>query len=182
MATVDDLRDHLLDDAIELMQTLAIVTPLTTTANPETPVQSVLRRLLSRHVILVLTRMHAEAGTGPSGITASIDGVLEAAANTLLSAAQIDHFKTRRVALQKDMEPDGVSFMDIYLFRNTELAHSLHPHSTNRRGLSWNVINSFAEGTYKLVQDVEAELVKSGAPVLRTLVLSENCIRPGLAS
>jgi hypothetical protein len=112
--------------------------------------------------------MHAEAGTGPSGITASIDGVLDAA-NSLLSAAQIDHFKTRRVALQKDMEPDGVSFMDIYLFRNTELAHSLHPHSTNRRGLSWNVISSFAEGTYKLVQDVEAELVKSGARILRTL-------------
>jgi hypothetical protein len=39
MATVDDLRDHLFDDAIELMQTLAIVTPLTTIANLKTPAQ-----------------------------------------------------------------------------------------------------------------------------------------------
>jgi hypothetical protein len=170
MATVDDLRNHLLDDAIELMETLGIVTPLVTTANVKTPAQLLLRRLLARHVILVLTRMHATAGTGRSGITASIDGVLEAAAkNSLLSATEISQFKTRRAALQKDMEPDGVSFTDINLFRNTELAHSLHPHTANRPGLSWYVIHAFADGTYKLVQDMEAELVKSGAPALRTL-------------
>jgi hypothetical protein len=170
MAIVDDLRNHVLDDAIELMETLGVVTPLVTTAHVKTPAQLLLRRLLARHVILVLTRMHASAGTGRSGITASIDGVLEATAKTsLLSVAEINQFKTRRAALQKDMEPDGVSFADINLFRNTELAHSLHPHSANRSGLSWYVIHAFADGTYKLVQDMEDGLIKAGAAELRTL-------------
>jgi hypothetical protein len=170
MATVDDLRNHLLDDAVELMETLGIVTPLVTTTHVKTPAQLLLRRLLARHVILVLTRMHAAAGTGRSGITASIDGVLEAAAKaSLLSVAVIDNFKMRRAALQEDMEPDGVSFAGINLFRNTELAHSLHAHSTNRSGLSWYVIHAFADGTYKLVQDIEAELIKAGAATLRRL-------------
>lgn len=170
MATVDDLRSHLLDDAVELMETLGIVTPLVTTVNVKTPAQLLLRRLLTRHVILVLTRMHARAGTGRSGITASIDGVLEAAAKaSMLSVAEIEKFKTQCAALQKDMEPDGVSFADINLFRNSELAHSLHAHSANRSGLSWYVIHAFADGTYKLVQDIEAELVRAGAPTLRAL-------------
>lgn len=170
MATVDDLRNHVLDDAIELMETLGVVTPLVTSMNVKTPAQLLLRRLLARHVILVLTRMHAMAGTGRSGVTASIDGVLEAAAiASLLSPAEIQVLKLRRTALLKDMEPDGVSFADINLFRNTELAHSLHAHSANRSGLSWDVIHRFADGTYKLVQDIEAELVNAGAPTLRSL-------------
>jgi hypothetical protein len=170
MATVDDLRNHVLDDAVELMETLGIVTPLVTTATITAPAHLLLRRLLARHVILVLTRLHAPAGTGRSGITASINGVLDAAAKTsLLSTAEVDAFKTRRAALQKGMEPDGVSFADITLFRNTELAHSLHAHSASRSGLSWYVIHAFAEGTYGLVQELEAMLIKAGAPALRPL-------------
>jgi hypothetical protein len=61
------------------------------------------------------------------------------------SAAEIQHFKTRRTALLKDMQPDGVSFGDINLFRNTELA--LAPFTLS------------ADGTYQLVQDIEAELL-----------------------
>ena len=49
-------------------------------------------------------------------------------------------------ALLKDMQPDGVSFGDINLFRNTELAHSLHSRFPLME-------------TYKLVQDIEAELL-----------------------
>jgi hypothetical protein len=65
---------------------------------------------------------------------------------------------SRRAARQqKDMEPDGVSFGDINLFRNTELAHSLHAHSANRPA-SWYLIHAFAEGTYKLVQNIEPHL------------------------
>ena len=61
------------------------------------------------------------------------------------SAAEIQHFKTRRTALLKDMQPDGVSFGDINLVRNTELA--LAPFTLS------------ADGTYQLVQDIEAELL-----------------------
>jgi hypothetical protein len=170
-ATVDDLRKHVLDDAIELMETLGVVTPLVTTLNVEmTPAQLLLRRLLARHVILVLTRLHAAPGIGRSGTTASIDSVVEAAGkSSLLSPAEIDEFKRRRAALQMDMEPDGVSFAEINLFRNTELAHSLHAHTSHVPGLSWHVIHAFAEGTYKLVQDIEAALVKAGARTLSTL-------------
>jgi hypothetical protein len=127
MVTVDDLRKHVLDDAVELMETFGIVTPLVTTTKIATPAQLLLRRLLTRHVILVLTRLHAKAGKGQTGITASIDGVLEAVAKaSQLSPTEVDRFKMRRAGLQKDMEPDGVSFADIHLFRTTELAHSLH--------------------------------------------------------
>ncbi len=36
---MDDLRKHVLDDAVELMETLGIVTPLVTTANNSAPAQ-----------------------------------------------------------------------------------------------------------------------------------------------
>ena len=170
MASVDDLRKHVLDDAVELMETVGIVTPLVTTANISAPAQLLLRRLLSRHVILVLTRLHAKAGKGQTGITASIDGVLEAAAKASeLSPAEVGGFKIRRAALQKDMEPDGVSFADIHIFRNAELAHSLHAPAANFAGLSWYVIDTFARGTYELVRDIESALIKGGAPNIRAL-------------
>src|ERR1700722_6021536 len=38
MAVVDDLRSHVLDDAIELMETLGVVPPLVTAADVKTPV------------------------------------------------------------------------------------------------------------------------------------------------
>jgi len=105
MATVDDLRKHVLDDAVELMETAGIVTSLVTTANIVAPAQLLLRRLLPRIVILVLTRLHAKAGTGHTGTTASIDGVLDAVSTTSqLSPTEIAGFKTRRGALQKDMD------------------------------------------------------------------------------
>lgn len=94
--TVDDLRKHVLDDAVELMGTVGIVTPLTTRII-EAPAQLLLRRLLTRHVILVLDRLHAKAGQGQTGITASIDGILKAVAEaSQLSAAEVNGFKTRR--------------------------------------------------------------------------------------
>jgi len=171
MSTEDDLRKHVLDDAVELMETLGIVTPsVTTAANINAPAQLLLRRLLTRHVLLVLTRLHANAGKGQTGITASIDSVLEAAANaSRLTPAEIDRFKARRNALKKDMEPDGVSFADIQLFRTTELAHSLHAPGANSVGLSWYVIDEFARGTYELVKDIESVLMKAGAPDIRAL-------------
>src|SRR5579863_324516 len=170
MSTVDDLRKHVLDDAMELMETLGIVTPSVTTAKITAPAQLLLRRLLTRHVLLVLTRLHANAGKGQTGITASIDGVLEAVANaSQLTTTEIDSFKTRRDGLKKDMEPDGVSFADIQLFRTTELAHSLHAPGANSVGICWYVIDNFARGTYELVRDIESALLKGGAPRIRAL-------------
>jgi hypothetical protein len=60
MATINDLRKHVLDDAVELMETLGIVTPLATSAAIVAPAQLLLRRLLTGHVVLVLTRLHAK--------------------------------------------------------------------------------------------------------------------------
>jgi hypothetical protein len=170
MATLDELRKHVLDDAIELIEVLGVVTPLVTAADVRDPAKLLLRRLLARHVILVLTRLHAPAGTGRSGVTASIDSVLNAAAgSSLLSTTAADQFKMRRTTLKKDMEPDGVSFKDIHLFRNTELAHSLHAHVKNSRGVMWYVIDAFAEGTYNLINDIEDALIKAGAPMFCSL-------------
>lgn len=169
MATVDDLRKHVLDDASELIETFGIVTPLAS-ANVTAPPQLLLRRLLTRHVILVLTRLHAKAGAGRTGITASIDSVLEAIAKaSQLSPAEIDGFKKRRDALQNDMEPDGVRFVDLHLFRTSELAHSLHAPAVNRTGLSWHVIDTFCRATYELVRDIEGAVLKGGAAHIQTL-------------
>lgn len=67
------------------------------------------------------------------------------------------------------MEPDGVSFKDIHLFRTTELAHSLHAPAANFGSLSWYVIDAFACGTYELVRDIESALIKGGAPNILAL-------------
>ena len=118
----------------------------------------------------MLTRLHAKAGKGQTGITASIDGVLEAVAKaSKLNPAEIDGFKKRRDALQKDMELDGVRFADLNLFRTSELAHSLHAPAANRTGLSWSVIDTFSRGTYELVRDIEGAVIKGGAAHIQAL-------------
>ena len=166
---VEDLRKHVIDDALELIESLGIVTPLVT-HNISVPTQRFFRRLLTRNVILVLTRLHARSGKGPTGVTASIDAVLEAATKSAqMRAAEVDGFRTRREALLKDMELEGVGFWDLQLFRHSELAHSLHAPSANRTGLSWYVIVSFAHGTYKLVRDIEGALIKGGAVQIHAL-------------
>lgn len=172
MATINDLRKHVLDDAVELMETLGIVTPLATSAAIVAPAQLLLRRLLTGHVVLVLTRLHEKAGKGQTGITASIDGILEAVAvakASQLNPTEIDGFKARRDTLQKDMQPDGVSFADLHFFRTSELAHSVHAPVADRTGLSWAVINIFARGTYELVRDIEGALIEGGAVHIRAL-------------
>jgi len=164
--TLSDLRRHVLDDAVELLETLGVVEPLATSANVVSPGHLLLRRLLTRHVLLVLTRLHARKGKGPSGLTASIDGVLEAAQVSQLSRAQVDSFGNRREALKAETEREGVWFEDIHFFRTTELAHSIHAPGSMRAKLPWNVIYPFATGTYDLVREIESALVSAGAPVI----------------
>jgi hypothetical protein len=169
-ATVDDLRKHVTDDAFELMATVCLVTPLVTGARISDPTKLLLRRVLSRHVVLVLTRMHAHAGTGPTGVTASIQGVLDALrAGSRHRPAEIDAFTLRRRSLLTNMEADGVSLKDVTMFRNSELAHSLHAHDPAKADIGWPTINTLANGTNDLVRAIEEAVVASGGPVCRYL-------------
>jgi hypothetical protein len=138
------------------------------------PSHLLLRRLLTRNVLLVLTRLHATAAKGRTGIAASIDGVLDAAQGSLLDAAKAEAFKNRRQVLKSESEQNGVRVEDIYLFRNTELAHSLHAPASARPGLPWYAINPLSIGSYELVRDIETALVANGASVLQPLKPSES--------
>jgi hypothetical protein len=175
MAILDDLRKRMTDDAFELMATVGLVTPLVTgEVHPLNEPQLLLRRVLSRHVVLVLTRLHARAGTGRSGVTASIDALLDALpASSLLTPGAVAAFKTRREKLLTDMEADGVAAEDVNLFRNVELAHSLLAHNPQRADIAWPTMYALAQGTNELVRDIEADIVAGGGRAMRLLGAAE---------
>lgn len=169
MANVDDLRKHMLDDAIELMETLGMVDPLAQRADLPTPAHRFLRRILAQHATLIFTRLHSKAGKGRTGITASIDGVLEAAKQSpLFNPAEIAIFQDRREKLLNEMPADGVSIKQLNSFRNAELAHSLHPYQPIQPFPIY-VLHTFGDQTYEVVSDIENTLIKCGASTIRTL-------------
>ncbi|MGO9721217.1 MAG: hypothetical protein ACLPOA_11665, partial [Methylocella sp.] len=169
MASVNDLRKHVLDDAVELMETLGMVDPLARRSDLPTPALRFLRRVLAKYATLVFTRLHTKAGRGPTGITASIDGVLEAAKQSpSFNPAEIVTFQDRREKLLDEMPAYGVSLEQLNLFRNAELAHSLHPHQPIQP-FAMHVLHTFGDKTYELVRDVESALIKCGAPDIQTL-------------
>jgi hypothetical protein len=165
MAMIDDLRKRVTDDVFEMTATVGLVTPLVTgEVRSPNPPQLLLRRVLSRHVVLVLTRLHAKAGAGRSGVTASIDALLNALrASSILPPDMITGFNARREMLLTNMEADGVDAADVNLFRNVELAHSLLAHNPQRADILWSTVSALAHGTGELVADMEAEIVRTGA-------------------
>jgi hypothetical protein len=168
MTSIDDLRKHVTDDAFQMMATVGLVTPLhTEDLRISDPRKLLLRRILSREVALILTRLHFKAGTGPTGVTASIDGVLDALhLARSLAPCVIDGFKTRRKKLTTDMESDGVHFDDLFHFRTVKLAHSLHALNPSTVDIAWTTILTLAEGTNGLVRDIEEAIVQTGASPL----------------
>ncbi len=178
VASVDQIRKRVTDDPFELMAVVGLVTPLVTgeCQSPSAP-QLLMRRVLSRHVVLVLTRLHAKPGTGRSGVTASIETLLKALAkSSLLPAGKIDGFRARREQLLSAMEDDGVAEADVNLFRNVDLAHSLLAHDPPKTDISWPAVNAFAEGTNALVRDIETEIVRSGGRSMPVLG-PEECLQ-----
>lgn len=168
MASVNELRKHVLDDALEMMETVGVVRPLVT-ANIAAPTRLFLRRVLTRHVVMVLCRLYEKANTtGPRGVTASINGLLDAMGkSTQFASDDIDKLKTRSENLKKTYESACGTFDKLTFFRNTELAHSLQPHNQTTPELQWHPLEEFAQGTFDLVWTIEstlksAELIERG--------------------
>ena len=170
MTKLADIRKHVLDDAAELAHTTGVVDPLIQ-ADLDTEEECVprfLRAQLARHVILVVMRMYDRPRKGPSGETASIPVLLSfASSEGLLTTYQAKSFSDRLPALKDEMEKRGVSFGTLKAFRNAELAHSLHSGPLGVIG-NWPVWE-FAHGTYELVLEIDAALVRAGCPLIENL-------------
>ena len=161
MATsVDDLRKHVLEDAIELAETIGVVRPLVT-QNIVEPTRKFLRRVLARHVVLVLCRLYDQPNaTGRTGVTASINGLLDAIEKSpgSLTPDDIKKFRAKSDELKNVYESAGGTFDELTVFRHTELAHSLHPHDPTTPQIQWYPLEQFSQGTFELVHCVDSAL------------------------
>ncbi|WP_316395791.1 hypothetical protein [Bradyrhizobium sp. 33ap4] len=166
---LDMVRKHVLDDIWEIIKARNLAEPLISAPSlnwvksDAKPAAQFLRMQLSRHVILVLTRLNAIPGKGKTGNTACIMSVLdEAVAIDILSDKDRARFADRLNTMKVNMANQGTSFSDLVNFRNSELAHSLYDLKVGVGALSYFVISQFSEATVELVSDIESHLVSLG--------------------
>ncbi len=163
-----DIEKHVVDDAVELVATLGVATPLLSPwahedSEEKRRVSQFLRATLSRHVILVATRLHALKGTGRTGETASIESYLHyAEMEFVLTSKQADEFRIQRKGIIVKLEREGIPYADLLTFRNSELAHSLHRSTPFTNGLASLPIWDFAYDTYELVLKIECAASGTG--------------------
>ncbi len=167
------IRRHVLDDTWELIKAKNVVEPLISSpslkwmkANAQ-QAALFLRMQLTRQVILILTRLNALPNSGRTGETASILAVLnEASSTNTITRAATQTYLNKLSEMKQDISKQGTSFEDLVTFRNSELAHSLHNVRAIPNGLSYFVISQFADGTIKLVNSIEADLIRCGCPAI----------------
>jgi hypothetical protein len=165
-----DIEKHVLDDAVELIATIGVANPIVFTPlihemeGARRDVAVFLRGVLSRHVILVATRLHAPRGVGGTGETASIESYLHyAELEGRISTSQATEFRSQRQAIIAKLESDGIKFFpDLTSFRNAELAHSLLPSAPLTNPLLSFPIFDFADETHKLVLNIEKAVSGTG--------------------
>jgi hypothetical protein len=112
-AAVDDLRKHVLDDTIELVETIGVVRPLVM-GNIVDPTIKFLRRVLAHHVVFVLCRLYDQANTtGRTGVTASINGLLAMEKSPgSLTPDHIEELRTKSEELKNAYENAGILSMN----------------------------------------------------------------------
>jgi hypothetical protein len=169
-ANLKDIERHVLDDVAELIATIGVANPIVCTTlisemeGARREVVVFLRGVLSRHVILVATRLHALKGAGGTGETASIESYVHyAELEGRISTSQANEFRSQRQAIIAKLEKDGIKFSaDLYSFRNAELAHSLHPSAPLTNPLLSLPVFDFADATYQLVLKIEKSVSGNG--------------------
>lgn len=169
MTSLGHIEKHVLDDAVELIASVGIGNPLMHTTllyelqGDEREVALFLRGILGRHVVLVVTRLHAVKGVGRTGETASIDSYLcYAEAEGSLSTIEADAFRSRRKEIIGKLEAAGISLPELLSFRNAELAHSLHCPTPLTNKLLSLPIWDFASDTFELVRAIERAVSGTG--------------------
>ena len=167
VVTVEHIRHHVLEDAADLISLVGLLDPVVTAsrlkdADDIAHASRLLRKLLSRDLILILCRLHEIADQGPTGITASIDSLLNFA-STDIGAERTLELKAKRKRLIADLQLLGIKFKDIRAFRTAEIAHSLHRISRETdNSLYYFSIAQFATQTYDLILEIEQELALIG--------------------
>jgi hypothetical protein len=169
LTTVKDIERHVLDDAVELIASVGLANPLMHTPllfqmeGDEKEVASFLRGLLGRHVVLVVTRLHAPTGVGKTGENACIESYLHyAEIEGLLSAAEADAFRSKRQGVIGKLEAAGIRLSELVTFRHAELAHSLHRAVPLANKLLSLPIWDFASDTFELVRAIEGVVSGTG--------------------
>jgi hypothetical protein len=170
---LNTIRRHVLDDTWELIKAKNVVEPLISSpslgwmkANAQ-QAALFLRMQLSRQVILILTRLNALPNSGRTGEIASILAVLnEASSANIITQAAMQTYLDELSEMKQNISKQGTAFEDLVTFRNSELAHSLHNVKAVPNGLSYFVISQFADDTIKLVNSIEAHLVRCGCPAI----------------
>jgi hypothetical protein len=168
VVTVEHIRQHVIDDIADLTSLIGLLDPIVTLprlkeADDVAHAGRLLRKILSRDVILILCRLHEAADQrGTTGITASIDSLLDYAAPDIGEERTAD-LKKRRRQIVADLEAQGTKFADLRAFRTTEIAHSLHRRSRETdNSLYYYSIAEFARNTYDLILEIEQELALIG--------------------
>jgi hypothetical protein len=166
---LEHIRQHVVGVAGDMVSTMGLVEPLFSLADlsslgaEKEHAGRFLRKLLTRNVVLFVTRLHEEAKRGRTGETASIDALLNYAEGQLAEATIAD-LKQRRRDLIRDLEAEGVAYKDLYAFRTAAIAHSIHRTSTTADNtIGYSTIADFALKTFALVLAIEQELVATGS-------------------
>src|SRR4051812_20141583 len=102
--TAEHIRQHVIEDAGDLISLIGITDPLISSdrlrdADDKAHAGRLLRRLLSRYLVLVICRLHEKAENGRTGQTASIDALLDIAAVQLSDFVKADELKAKRLAI-----------------------------------------------------------------------------------
>jgi hypothetical protein len=165
MATLEELRHHVQQDAYDLARAIGMVEPLVSSPTTLGNVAMFLQHALALDVLLLVTRLHAKPVTGPIGETASIDSVLDAAAaERVLTSAEAARFRKRRETIMAELEARDLPYAAMRQFRNAEIAHSLHRRSTKEdEKLFYHPIQRCALETHRLVLAIDAALIAGGA-------------------
>jgi len=173
MATVNQLRKHVFDDALELAAATGMLAPLVEVSltDDEMPgdINPVLfiRRQLLLQVTLALTRMYDKPQEGRTGTTASIEALLDAAESEGRLTAQLSSsFREQRERLLRDYHRNGGNIEELRRFRHSELAHSLQRHSDPEEPLLLLPLWDFAHETFELVSAMEQYLDQSGVDMM----------------
>ena len=118
------------------------------------------RRQLILQVALAVTRMHDNPGDGKTGMTASIEALLDAAGR--LTVAHVSSFKAELAELRRRYQLGGGDPEELRRFRHAELAHSLQRHNEPEAPLLLRPLWDFAHDTFELVSSMERWLDDSG--------------------
>jgi hypothetical protein len=167
MPSVNDLRKHVFDDAMDLAAITGMLVPIVEVdfgrgVEAELHPVRFIRQQLMLSFALIVTRMHDDSPDGKTGTTASIKALLLSAAEAgriskELCASYLEALQNLRAAYDQQ----GGNFEELRRFRHAELAHSLHPRAPLERLLLmplWDL----AHETFELVASLEPCLDQSG--------------------